>query len=331
MSEFKERQTIARMVKELLDRDDVWWSPLIVPGRWETVVGDDAENFLVRWIEKDRQNHCPPFAAQFPLLKILRLKPSFAPVTLWQVAVDLGFDVGVVDLIEQPGRSFSPSLHRFGRESERPKQDLPKTLPLLAALSPPLTKDDDTEDGYSFGWSRGEPRLSYLFENYHILPRIERDATQTSANLAPQNASDVLSGDPLLNSVDDALAYALFAINLSRRGAGRLSVIDETCPLALLPHGPHNIALDLQDVPLLAPHAVEGSNGWEVTCDAWMGTGIWRLVLEVNKKADIDVLSATRVAHVPERPQEVWIGKARLFTSPLSDTLPRSYGKQASG
>jgi hypothetical protein len=278
MDDFREREAVSCLVGNLLDRDDVWWSPLLVPGQWEAVTGEAAAAFLTRWIDQDRRSNRPPFAALYPPLKILRLDLDFVPITLWQVAVDVCFDVGVVDLVEQADPADTSS------------------------------------------------ELSYLAESWGGLPQLINGVLTSETSLGPIDVRKVLSRTPTLRSDAEAALCASLLLSLSRRDAGRLSIVDRACSLALLPGGPHGVTLEFSDLPVAAPSALKTDVGWDFACDAWLGDGIWRLQGSIDKTASITMRSASRIANVPPKPPEAYVGWVRLFDRrlPPSVRLPKA-------
>src|SRR6185503_20163156 len=116
--------------------------------------------------------------------------------------------------------------------------------------------------------------------------------------------------------------------SLSRRTAGRLSILDPACPLTCLPQGPHGLTLDLSALPIAAPSAVATDTGWKFACDAWLGDGIWRLTGSLDQRASIAVHSASRFAKVVPKPAEAYVGWVRLFDYQLSQSvrLPKRDG-----
>lgn len=323
MGDNKDKETIARMITDLRDREDVWWSPLLTPGRWETVKDEAAVAFLSQWIEKDRQETRPPFAALYPPLKIVRLNVAFAPITVWQVAVDLGFNVGVVDLIEAPRKKHpriapknlkKPLLKLHDDGKRPPKSPLPTNME-------DSKLPQDAEDNHLIKPHEQQRALSYASEIWRGLPQLQLGLIEPADNLGPTKASKILSGPVSLNTAEEAVSYTSFLLSLSRRAAGRFSVLDPDCPLAALPDGPHGIGLDVKTLPIITPSATKTDTGWDTICDAWYTDGIWRLTSQLDSKAVIKLQSATRIANIASKPPEAYIGCVRYFDCRLPDQV----------
>lgn len=283
MLEFDEADTIARMAANLKDRDDVWWCPLLMPGRWEVVTGKDAESFLARWIATDRANGRPPFAALYPPLKILRLPMSWAPIILWQIAVDVRFDVGVVDMIE-----YTPDHHRH-----------------LSSIRRVLDYNEETAPEET-------PIIDYLLTILPVIGRIQRGKIPPAAELGPAAVMERLgcTVGPITNA-NSAIECLNFALSLSRRSDGRLAVVDPACPASLAPAATTPL-FDLPSLGVEAPVAAGADRQWSVNCVVWGGGGLWSLTAAVEDD-ELSIISIEKRADVPRRPPEAAVGIVRLF------------------
>lgn len=308
---------IDRICNGLMDREDIWWSRLICPGPWESVLGADASDFIKRWIAADRARFRPPFAVLYPPLGLRRLKFNFARITLWQVAVDLQFNIGVVDLIELPGlrpsserralrSDFLAQMKAFGDQPEpaAPKLEKADHTKDVPTDTPPATEPDDDPEDFI---------LEYLLE----LTEADLSGLKKVSGMSPERIQRRIKRDGMvLECAEDAVRWTALLLSLSRRRTGRSCVIDPNDPLTMLPNGPHDISIDLSALPFNPPEAVQIDPGWRVQSDVWLGVAIWRITATVSTDGDVQVDRTERLADAPENPPEAQVGPVRLFDYP---------------
>lgn len=305
---------IERLCNGLMDRDDIWWSRLICPGSWERVLGADASDFVSQWIEADRGMQRPPFAVLYPPLGLRRLKFEFAQITLWQVAVDLRFNVGVVDLIERPGLRHSSALRRV-----RPEflASLKASGDRLESDSRNLEEAEHTEDVRTDDAPVSSPDdepVNLTLENLLELLKADLLDLKKDDGISPKVVKRKLTkGDFVLDRAEDAARWTAFLLSLSHRRGNRLCVIDPEEPLTVLPNGPHELPFDLLALPSKPPEAVQIDEGWRAQCDVWLGAAIWRVSATVSNDGDVRVDWTERLAEAPENPPETQVGPVRLF------------------
>ncbi len=307
-------QAIELICRRLMDREDIWWSRLICPGAWEVISDGEAEAFLTHWIATDRQSDRPPFALLYPPLGIRRLVLDFASITLWQVAVDLRFSVGSVDLVERPA-ARQPKLGT--REGLTGLNDLrPLALTNGEDRSQPRSIPEGLQDLLDSRGADGTPPtlLRYLHEQVDgVLPALEPAAKKAADSLAPSEIAPRFGASFDLTRPEDAVVWTMLMLSLSRRAASRLCVVDPACPTAAVPAGPHDIALDLSALPVVRPKAHAKGDSWQVSCDVWVGAAIWRIVTNTDAQGVVQLTDVDWLADATTSPAEGRIGPVRFF------------------
>ena len=276
------RQVSATIAKRLIGEPVVWRAPLLLPGNWNTVEPEAAVSLIERLLVHDSSRRQMPFLAVYPPLQILRRDFDFAHLTLWQIAVDVDFDVGIIDLAEFRGSTGHINFSRL----RQPHSNKPNA---------------DSADS--------EQQFGYLFDTIPILPRLEGGVVSNPKTIDPLSLLNKIAEGAMVVSAPRALQATILSISLSRRINGRLWIVD--------PQDKRSIAAAGRDWPkpdlsrCEPPAIVETPDGFCVTLYVWYGPALWRLGVRIEGSL-LRLAEINRLACAPPPPIETMVGPVRF-------------------
>lgn len=311
-----DEHNIEQLCKNLHANDEVWRSPIICPGKWQEVTGDEAAAFFRRWIELDRVERIVPTALLLTPLRIWTLDITALGIRLWQVAVDAGFDAGTIDFIDRAGTHFDRKRFTTPRIS-------PRLLAQNSGQQSAIENHSGQADDMIAQW-----HLSYLRKVIDTFPSITPHLSNGVFFSPSKVVSKLTPKSTEIIEPTDAKLLGILAISLSRRSAGRLSVIDPDFPLATCPQSEtaENSWLSNYD----SPSTVAIDDGWLVDMSVWLGSNSFRIQLAIEKSTALKVQSVETIGAAPPKPMESNVQNLRLtgFDFPKKTRLPSKHPRR---
>jgi len=279
------------LLSGFVDHADAWRATLLVPGAWEQPDPEDSATLLAQIARDHTQSDHVPLPLLFRPLAAKRLRVCRGRFEIWQIALNIGFDVGIVDVIVRradtaPSRTESDDRRRLeerlvGSESFHARVRRPD---FSERIGQRLTRPPSTSGAASPNASeRASPRQILEFFSEPGFPGNEREAIEACT----------------------------LALGLSYRDGGRLCVVFPDDLRALVPSARQPGAAGDNGWPILAPVARPDSGAYTVDLTVAYARQFFRVTAAIAQ-GSFALRSSERIGPAPAMAGETVIGFVRI-------------------
>lgn len=282
-----------------VDDARVWRGTLLIPGRWEVPTHVDTANFLAALSEDHKERGWIPLPLLFRPLAAKRLRLIHVPIDLWQIALNVNFDVGILDIFSKRTTKYA-----FGKQALRTSH----RMPYIRAKVPDLTSRRTIST--SPLPAPDVPRVMLR----DLLPTSFEEVggkmmEQSELNSASAIGSVFGIGKAKLSN-DAAIELGTLCLGLSCRDNGRLRILYPDDHRALVPGSAPALSKKISQI-IQAPSVKIIDRLSLVTLSVAYETGLYRVTARVAPDG-VRLERAERLAAIRSFPSEFLVGPVRI-------------------